>query len=233
MNKIIKNLTLIMFLAVLAACGGSDGDVGDATGGTTEEPEETEEEAEPDPVEEVVAANLGLGNGVGTLYNDGVIETSLAANETLSANGTTSVTVDIVDLSDSNEHYLGVQNVFFLSTCSQVGLAEFSPAEMEASATATSTYKDKGCGKEIGATDNVVVYIGERTDTGGIDVAATARGTIDVEAAKVGAVQFIAVSASTISLNGFGTEANPALSEIEFQVIDESGNPMPDRTVTL
>ena len=222
-----------MFLAVLAACGGSDGDVGDATGGTTEEPEETEEEAEPDPVEEVVAANLGLGNGVGTLYNDGVIETSLAANETLSANGTTSVTVDIVDLSDSNEHYLGVQNVFFLSTCSQVGLAEFSPAEMEASATATSTYKDKGCGKEIGATDNVVVYIGERTDTGGIDVAATARGTIDVEAAKVGAVQFIAVSASTISLNGFGTEANPALSEIEFQVIDESGNPMPDRTVTL
>ncbi len=233
MNKIIKKLTLVTFLAMLAACGGSDGDVtgGSASTDTTEEEAEEREETEPDPVEEIEVANLGLGSGVGTAYSNGEIQTSLSVNETLSANGTTSVTVDIVDLSDANAHYLGVQQVFFRSTCSQLGLAEFSPEEMEASATATSTYKDKGCGKEAGATDNVVVYIGEASDDSSIDVIATARGSIDVEAAIIGAVQFITVTDSTIALDGFGTETSPALSEIEFQVIDESGNPMPDRTV--
>ncbi len=227
MKNIIKNLTLVGLMAVLAACGGSD-----TTTNTTTTPDPTDPTDTPvDPIADVPNDKVGLGTGVGTDYQNGVATTALDENESLSASGSTTISVNIVNLEDENAEFLGLRNVYFLSTCTQVGLAEFTPAKLQASGKATATYKDKGCGKELGATDNIVVYIGTDDGNGGIIADATARTTIDVNAAQVGAVQFVSASPNLIALNGFGTEATPALSEVKFLVVDESGNPMPDRTI--
>jgi len=220
-------MALVGLLAALAACGGSDTTTTPTTGGGDDDPTDTPV----DPIADVPSDKIGLGSGVGATYQNGVAITTLAANESLSASGSTTVSVTIVNLDEANAEFLGLRNVYFLSTCTQVGLAEFTPATLQASGQATATYKDKGCGKELGSTDNVVVYIGTDDGDGNIIADATARTTIDVQAAQVGAIQFVAASPNLIALNGFGTEETPALSEIKFKVVDESGNPMPDRTV--
>ncbi|MEY8264012.1 MAG: hypothetical protein RPR98_07395 [Bermanella sp.] len=232
MKNIITNMALVGLLSALAACGGSS-DAAPTTTGSTPDDTPDAPDTPVDPIADVASDKIGLGSGVGDSYENGVASTALGANESLSASGSTTVSVNIVNLDEENAEFLGLRNVYFLSTCTQVGLAEFTPATLQASGEATATYKDKGCGKELGATDNVVVYIGTEDSEGSIIADATARTTIDVEAAQVGAIQFVSASPNLIALNGFGTEATPALSDIQFKVVDESGNPMPDRTVNF
>ncbi len=159
--------------------------------------------------------------------------TGLDENESLSSGGSTTVTVFVVDESSENAEYLGSSDIFFTSTCAQVGLAEFTPSKLQASGTATATYKDKGCGKVSGSDDNIVVTLGSEDDEGNITSVATARATINVEAAVVGAIQYVQADPSLIALMGFGTSETPSLTKVEFQVVDVAGNPMPDRTVTF
>ncbi len=227
MKNIIKNLALLGLLAILAACGGSD------TTTTTSAAADDPADDTPDPIADVPSDQIGLGSGLGSSFLNGVAETALANGETLSPSGSTTVTVTLVNLDNNNEEFLGLRDVFFISTCTQVGLAEFTPASVKASGVATATYKDKGCGKTDGTIDNVVVYVGTQDDDGNITADATARTTIDVAAAKIGAIQYISASPSTIALSGFGTDETPSLSTIEYQVVDQSGNAMPDRVVSF
>jgi len=220
-------MALVGLLAALAACGGSDTTTNNTTpGGTTDDPDTT-----PDPIADVPNDQVGLGTGVGDAYVHGIASNGLNDNEVLAASGNTTVKVSIVNLEKEFEQFLGLRNVYFVSSCSQIGLAEFTPATLQASGEAESTYLDKGCGREFGATDKVVVYIGTDDGNGTIIADATATTTIDVAAAQVGAVQFVAATPNLIALNGFGTEETPSLSEVKFKVVDESGNPMPSRTV--
>jgi hypothetical protein len=231
MKTKIITWSLISLMAFLTACGGSDSPVTQSTAEPEAKADESESDTTPDTVADVPDESIGLGSGVGTEYVDQVAAIGLTGSESLSASGSTTVTVNVVNLDNGNSEFLGLRNIYFLSTCSQVGLAEFTPSTLQASGVATATYQDKGCGKEFGSTDNVVVYIGEQDEDGNIIAEATARTTIDVEAARIGAIQYVGSSASIIALNGYGTEDVPSLSSIEFQVVDESGNAMPDRTV--
>jgi hypothetical protein len=224
MKNIIKNFTLVGMIAVLAACGGSDA----AT--TTVTPVDSTDTV-PDPVVDVPSDKVGLGLGVGDDYKNGEAGTGLEPGQILSPSGTTTVNVNLVNLDNNNEEFLGLRDVFFISTCTQVGLAEFTPATVKASGVATATYKDKGCGKTEGTDDNIVVYVGSEDAEGNIIADATARTVISVAAAKVGAIQYISATPSTIALSGFGTELTPSLSTLQFQVVDQSGNAMPDRKV--
>lgn len=223
----------MVLLSLLTACGGSDDSDGsnftksDATEDTTGDSTDDKETEEPDTVVEDNVL-VGLGSGTGSGFQVGVASTGLSGGESLSAAGSTTVTVDLVDMNDNNSEFLGLREVSFVSTCSSAGLAEFTPAVIKTSGSATATYKDLGCGKESGATDNVVVYIADETDT---NPNATARTTIDVEAAQIGAIQFVSADPSLIALSGYGAGDVPSLSKLTFQVLDRSGNPMPDRTV--
>ena len=228
----------MVLLSLLTACGGSDssGDSNfsktdtteDTSGDTTEDtPEEPKDnETEPDIVEEDNVL-LALGSGAGLGFQPGIVTTGLGSAESLSASGSTTVSVDLVDLNANRAQFLGLREVSFVSTCSGAGLAEFTPATIKASGKATVTYKDLGCGKEFGASDNVVAYIAEESDNPN----ATARTTIDVQAAQIGAIQFVSAEPSLIALSGYGAGSVPSLSKLSFQVVDQSGNPMPDRTV--
>jgi hypothetical protein len=235
MKNTIIMWTMMVLLSLLTACGGSDSS-SDSNFSKTDADTETDTETtgddkeveEPDTVvEDNVLVALGVGSG--SAFQAGVARTGVSTNESLSASGSTTVSVDLVDLNDNNAQFLGLREVSFVSTCSSAGLAEFTPATIKTSGTATVTYKDLGCGKELGATDNVVIYIASETDNPN----ATARTSIDVEAAEIGAIQFLTAQPSLIALSGFGAADVPSLSKLTFQVVDQSGNPMPDRTVNF
>ena len=230
MNKKIKSWALLGLIAMLGACGGSDTVTTTATDTTT--PDTTTPDTV-DTVTDVDNSNLGLAAGVGTAFTVGNALTGLEGNETLSASGSTTVTVYIVNTASDNEKFLGSRDVFFTSTCAQIGLASFSPEKLKASGVATATYQDKGCGRLTGETDAVVVTLGTEDTEGNITEFATATANIQVEAAIVGAIQFVSADFSLIALNGFGTSTTPSLSQLEYQVLDASGNPMPDRTVNF
>ena len=226
----------MVLLSFLTACGGSDSDGSNFTKNEPEAEEdvsdnEKEAEKEPETEPEVSPEALGLGFGIGTNYIDKLANTGLSSSEFLSASGSATITVNVVNLDNNNSEYLGLKDIYFISTCSQVGLAEFSPSVVQASGIATATYQDKGCGKEFGSRDNIVVYIGEKDEEGNVTPVATARASINVAAAQIGAIQYVASSASVIALNGYGTEDHPSSTSVEFQVVDESGNAMPDRKV--
>ncbi|MGK0443454.1 MAG: hypothetical protein ACJA1U_000379 [Bermanella sp.] len=226
--------TMMVLLSFLTACGGSDSgesnfSKSDTTPDVQDEDVAIDDKQEPDTViEDNVLVALGVGSG--NSFQPGVALSGLSGGEALSASGSTTISVDLVDLNDNNARFLGLREVSFVSTCSSAGLAEFTPATIKASGNATATYKDLGCGKELGATDNVVVYIDGETDT---NPNATARTTIDVEAAQIGAIQFLSAEPSLIALNGYGAGDIPSLSTLIFKVLDRSGNPMPDRTVNF
>jgi hypothetical protein len=227
-KNIIKNFTLVGMMAVLAACGGSDTPIADQN--VTLDPDT------PDKVIPVVNlgtpdANVGLGYGAEADFQTGI---AFAAITELSSGGSTSVTVNMVDLDDGFKIYLGQRVVTFNSYCAQLGLAEFNPAQVDASGLALSNYQDKGCGRE----DNVFVSIVESAGTtdGGdeiFNVVATATTKIDVKQPVVGVVKFIAAEPSSIALKGVGSNILPEISEVSFKVSDRSGNPMFSKEVTF
>lgn len=223
-NKIIMWAMLVL-LSFLTACGGSDSDGSRFASG---DPGETDGDGDGDGDAPAIvddATAIALGTVSGTTFTPQLAQTGLAANESLSSNGSTTVTVDIVDEDKNNEVYSGVVEVSFTSTCVAQGLAEFNPAVVPASGSAQSTYKDLGCGKEFGVTDDILVYVDSDNAN------AAARTQIPVEASDVGAIQFVSAAPNVIALSGYGTQDVPSLSQITFQVVDSSSNPMPDRTV--
>ncbi len=232
MQNIIKNLALLGLLAILAACGGSDTTT---TTGTTTPTDDTPSGTDDDPEVPPVNlgdpdANVGLGYGTNTEFQNGV---AFAALTDLTAGGSTSITVNLVDLDNAFEIYLGQRTVTFNSYCAQLGLAEFNPAKVEASGLAISNYQDKGCGRE----DNIFVSIVDRvgvTDEGEdiLEVTATANATVDVKLPIVGVIKFISAEPSAIALKGVGSDILPEMSTLSFQVLDRSGNPMFAKTVT-
>lgn len=232
MKNIITSLALIALLIGLTACGGSDTTT---TTGTTTPTDDTSGDTGDDPVIPPVNqgdpdANVGLGYGTDGDFQNGF---ALAAITELTAGGSTSITVNLVDLDNANEIYLGERTVTFNSYCAQLGLAEFNPGKVEASGLAISNYEDKGCGRE----DNIFVSIVDRvgvTDEGDdiFEVAATATTAVDVKLPIVGVVKFISAEPSAIALKGVGSDILPEISTLSFQVLDRSGNPMFSKTIT-
>ena len=232
MKKIIISWVLIALFAGLSACGGSD----TTTTTTTATPTDNSSgDTDDDPVIPPVNqgdpdANVGLGYGTDGDFQNGI---ALAALSDLTAGGSTSITVNLVDLDNANEIYLGERTVTFNSYCAQLGLAEFNPAKVNASGLAISNYEDKGCGRE----DNIFVSIVDRvgvTDEGEdiLEVTATATAAVDVKLPIVGVVKFIAAEPLAIALKGVGSAILPEISTLSFQVLDRSGNPMFSKTVT-
>jgi hypothetical protein len=170
--------------------------------------------------------SLGLGNGFSSNYQDGIALTGLLEGESLSAKGTTTVTVNIVDKLNENSENTHPVNVFFTSPCAQSGLAEFIPNKVLASGIATTTYVDKGCGGAHGNTDNIEATIISESDEGILDYYASALTNIDVLPSLVGAIEFIRAVPTTIALRNGGTDSVHEISNLEFQILDPDGSPL-------
>lgn len=223
MKTKIINWSLISLAVFLTACGGSDTPTSASTDTTTTPKETINDDGTPTIEFGDPEANVGIGYGIGNDHSPGIVKPAIT---TLSAGGSTSVTANIVDKDDGNKIYLGQRTIAFNSYCSQLGLAEFSPATVQASGLAISNYQDKGCGQ----IDNIFVSIvEEQTSEDGevsTNVVATATANIDVKLPVVGAVNFMEAEPMSIALQGVGSANLPEMSTLSFQVLDRSGNPM-------
>ena len=221
MSITIKIWAAICLMTLITACGGSDS--------TTTEPVTTPPVTTPDEgsVPEVDLgdpdANVAIGYGIGTEFQNGVAFPALTS---LSSGGSTSVTVNLVDVDNANAVYLGQRSLKFNSYCAQLGLAEFTPASIEASGLGVSNYQDKGCGK----LDSIFVSMVEEvtSDDGEVsfNILATAVTSIDVKLPVVGSIKFKSAEPEAIALKGVGSDTLPEISTLQFEVMDRSGNPM-------
>jgi hypothetical protein len=204
--------------ALIAACGGGSQTISSTgsstgtggtggTGGTT--------------------TTYSMGNGTGSGFQSGMIGLSSA---TLSAGGTTSLDVTIVDQTGTLYTTAPV-TVTFNSPCVAQGFATIaasggstagaSPGTVITSTgSVTATYTAKGCS----GTDVITATATVATKS------LTATGTVTVAAASIGSIQFISASPVTIGLKGTGLAET---STVIFKVVDSTGGPRPGVSVAF
>ena len=200
----------------LAACGGSGSGTltgnksgsGSGSGGTG-------------------PTTYSMGNGSGSSFQSGMIGIS---NASLSAGGTTSLQVSIVD--QTGTLYTGTAvTVTFNSTCISQGLAAVTASGsstagtnpntvVTSTGTADATYAAKGCPGADVITASATVGTASLTATGTVTVATSATGSI----------QFESATPSTIGLKGTG---QPSTSTVVFKVLDSTGAPKAGVTVNF
>lgn len=168
-----------------------------------------------------------MGSGSGSSFQSGAIGLS---STSLSAGGTASMTINVVDSTGALYTAAPVSAVLS-STCVGEGLATITPTGnttagstagtvTTASGTITATYTAKGCS-------------GSDTITASATVASTAlsaSGVVTVAAASIGSIQFEGATPAEIGLKGTGLGET---STVVFKVVDSSGGPRPGATVNF
>jgi hypothetical protein len=169
-----------------------------------------------------------LGSGSGSTFMPNVIAVS---NSSLSAGASTTLTASVVD--KTGTLYTG-QNitVTFSSQCLSTGLATIAPTGSSTAGTATgqiisatgavqATYTAKGCtGSDVITAETTINNV----------VLTPATGTVTVQSAAVGSIQFESATPTTIGLKGTGLNDT---STVIFKVVDSSGGPRSGVTVNF
>ncbi|MBI2379233.1 MAG: Ig-like domain-containing protein [Gammaproteobacteria bacterium] len=143
------------------------------------------------------------------------------ASATLSAGGTNTIRVKLVDSAGSV--YLQPVSVNFTTTCASLGKATISSPVTTVNGIASSTYLDKGCA----TTDNVTVS----ASTGGVSLSAT--GSFVVLASSAGSIQYVSATPKVIALRGTGGLGRSESSVVIFKVLDKLGNPVNGKSVNF
>ncbi|MGH8371238.1 MAG: hypothetical protein ACRETO_00720 [Gammaproteobacteria bacterium] len=222
MNRTVKSIALMAFIAALAGCGGGDNSsfAGSGSGsGSSSSGTGTGS-----------TGSVSIGSGSGSSFQKGILATSVGTS-TLSAGGSTSVTATIVN-SDGSLYTQSV-TVNFNSPCVSSGLATIVDATQgvtsptssvtTSTGTATATYTAKGCS----SSDPITAT----TSIGGTSISAT--GTVTVQAAQLGSIQFVSATPSTIALKGMGGVGSSESSTVIFKVLDTTGGIKPNTSVTF
>ncbi|MEM8981581.1 MAG: hypothetical protein AAGC71_01050 [Pseudomonadota bacterium] len=160
-----------------------------------------------------------IGNGSGAGFTDGAIALSQTM---LPAGGSVSLTVNFVD--DTGTLVSDSIDVTFASTCAAGGLASIvEPTVTTTTGSATATYSATGCSgdDEITATAN----------SAGAILRAT--GTVNVQPAAVGSINFISADPTNIGLQGTGGAGRQETATVRFRVTDSTGGPRPGADVTF
>ncbi len=168
----------------------------------------------------VVSPDVDLGDNSGASFVSGQLE---VATSTLSANGTTSVSAYFVD--SNGAAFDTPIAVSFSSICatSPTPSASLDTSVVTASGVATSTYQARGC---VGP-DTVTAS----ATFGGTEFTAT--GTVTVSPIQAGTIKFISATPDSITLLGGGGAGLQETSELLFQVLDTTGQPLGGQTVTF
>jgi len=137
----------------------------------------------------------------------------------LAAGGSSGLSLSIVDSANDNTLYTGDASVTFSSTCIANGLASVSPNPVVvANGNVNVTYSALGCSGGDVVRANTVVD----------GQALSATGSIEVEMAELGSVEFLSAEPTTIGLQGSGLTET---STVVFRVVNSSGGPVPNQFV--
>lgn len=135
----------------------------------------------------------------------------------IGANGTSTVEVTITETNNGVTTPLTeTATVQFTSECVQAGTAVLDTNIDTVSGVAQSTYKDQGCG--ITDTISISSTVGQTL--------LTQTGSIIVQAADAGSIEFISASPASIALQGTGGSGRSETSTVTFKVVDAIGNPV-------
>jgi hypothetical protein len=219
MRKSFSMAALGVLALSLAACGGGGTTLSSGTTGTTGTTTGT--------TSGTTTTTYSMGNGSGSSFQSGVIGLS---STSLSAGGTTSLTVTIVD--QTGTLYTGTSvTIGFNSPCVAQGLATIVASGTSTAGTTagtvttttgsvSATYTAKGCSGSDVITASAVVA----------STSLTATGTVTVAAAAVGSIQFQSATPATIGLKGTGL---PETSTVVFKVTDATGGARPGVSVAF
>ncbi|MBV1908016.1 MAG: hypothetical protein KUG78_01775 [Kangiellaceae bacterium] len=137
----------------------------------------------------------------------------------IGANGTATVEVTITETTGGVTSPLSeTATVQFTSECVIQGTATIDTDVDTISGVARSTYKDQGCG----ITDTIIISL----TVGQTLLSQT--GTIDVQAASAGSIEFVSATPANIALQGTGGSGRSETSTVTFRVIDSISNPVPN-----
>lgn len=192
---------------------------GNASAGTTIQVSATANPLAPVTVNVKVASSTS-SLAMGTLAANGTFTAgAIAIGQTpLAAGGSSGLQVAIVDTANSNTPYTGSATVSFTSPCESQSLASIASPITSSNGTFNSTYKATGCSGSDPITASATVN----------GASLTATGTINVQAAVLGSIQFVAANPTTIGLKGTGLNQT---STLQFKVVDSNGNPVPNQLV--
>lgn len=215
----MRNYAIPVALAALAlgACGGGGSSSFAALGSSSG----TSSSGTSSGSSSGTTTTLSMGNGSGSAFQHGVIGVS---SNTLSAGGTTSLSVTIVDQTGTLFTTAPV-TVTFNSPCIAKGQAIIAAAAPSTAGTvadtvvttsgnATASYTAKGC------SPSDVITATATADSESLG----ATGTITIASATVGSIQFVSATPSTIGLRGTGLNET---STVVFKVLDSTGGPKP------
>jgi hypothetical protein len=207
----MRKVSMILWLGalLLAGCGGSSTSL-KGTGCTSN----------------CSTTTLQMGSGSGSSFDPGAIAVS---TKSLSAGGSTSLQVAVVD--QTGAAYTTPTAITFNSPCVGEGLATItatgtSPASATVTTStgvASATYVAAGCS----GSDVITATATANSQS------LSASATVTVAQAAIGSIQFISATPSTISLKGVGSAGGSATSTVVFKVLDTSGGPRADATVTF
>ena len=161
---------------------------------------------------QVGEANLRIGRFAGSTFIEGEIE---AGSTSLSAAGSTPLSVTIVDVNDVP--VTTVVPVLFGSGCANLvpPQAQVSGEVNTVNGVATSTYTADGC---VGL-DTVSAGIVQGNSQGATVV-------LTIASASINSISFVGADPQTIALKGTGGQGRSETSTVSFQVLDTTGAPV-------
>lgn len=146
----------------------------------------------------------------------------------ISAGGSTSVSIEVVDPANSNAAYPTPVSIGFASNCSAI-----SKASIDATVTsvisniggttkniATASYRDQGCSGSD--TITATLMIGAQTIQKSVN--------LTIQSAAATAIQFVSATPTSISLKGIGGGEQ---ATVVFKVTDSLGDGIPNTTVNF
>ncbi|MES9894650.1 MAG: hypothetical protein ABW141_07110 [Candidatus Thiodiazotropha endolucinida] len=209
MSGLARLLTALSLMLLLAACGGGDPDVPWDTS--------TTDTADGDTIDDAGTggADIFIGSGSGASFSAGTLDIAVTS---LAAGGQTTVTATLAD--SAGNLYQEDATVSFNTDCFSTGLATISTPVEANGGVVTATYVAQGCS----GADAVRATVTVNGDT------TTATGTINVQPAEIGSLEFVSAEPSLIGLRGVGLTE---VSRVSFRVLDQNGNPVPQQTVNF
>ena len=170
-----------------------------------------------------VPTNLRMGYGTvsGSSVTGFTANTMNIGLTTLSAGGTTSATVLIID--DTDTLYTTPVDVSFTSGCVGTGLSVIDASVTTVNGVASGTYLAQGC-------------VGSDTITASASIGGTtytSTGSLTIQAASVGSIEFVSATPTSITLQGTGGAGRSETAVVIFRVVDIQGDPVQGQDVAF
>jgi hypothetical protein len=195
-------------MLALVACGGGDAETPWDSSDSTSSGDTIDDAGTSD-------ADIFLGSGSGDNFQAGELDIAVTS---LAAGGQTTILATLAD-SEGNLYQEDAE-ISFNTDCFSAGLATIETPLDSVGGVVTSTYVATGCS----GTD---IVRATATVNGNTTIAT---GSITVQPAEIGSMEFVSADPTLIGLRGVGLTE---VSRVSFRVLDKNGNPVPQQRVNF